>query len=253
MPTLLANAGDVPFLLTEAQLADYERDGFLRLKALLSPEIVLALRSEIAHVTAHPPAGLLLSHEAGGKTDPSAGPEPLRKVRNIGRFSKMIFSICTSGPLTLAAKDILGAPVGFYGDQVLFKPAIEGSAKPLHQDSAYFRIKPPESVITFWCSLNDADVSNGCMHYIPGSQRQGVARHQQLRDSPHLVAEPAIGTLVAVPTREGDCLVHNSVTFHMTPPNTSIRPRLALLVHYVRLDAEFPPRSAQATPIVPLS
>lgn len=241
-------------MLTQSQLDDYERDGFLLLRGLIPSLQVAVLRNEIARLAATPPPGMSLSYEPPSpELAPSFASEaPLRKVRNIGRFSEVIFAFCTSSQVAILAKDILRSAVGFLGDQALFKPAVAGTAKPLHQDCAYFRISPPEAVITIWCSLNEADESNGCMHYIPGSHKAGIAGHMHLPGTPHLVASSLTDRLVAVPTREGDCLVHNSLTLHMTPPNSSQRPRLALLAHYVRLNATIPPRSADAPPIVPL-
>ena len=241
-------------MLTGLQIEDYERDGFLKIRELISSTTVATLREEIARVTASPPPELVMSHEPTSSPSGSASSSksPLRKVRNIAPHSEPIFNFCTSPPMIRVAEDILGSAIGFYGDQVLFKTAVTGSAKPLHQDIAYFRTKPPEAVITFWCSLNKADESNGCMHYIPGSHKNGIADHTKLQDTPHLVADSHTNGLVAVPTLKGDCIIHSSLTLHMTPPNLSDRPRMAFLAHYVRLDAEFPPRSSHATPIVPI-
>jgi phytanoyl-CoA hydroxylase len=241
----------MPELLTLDQLGYYERDGFLKVEKLISGAKVHELRTEIHRLAHNPPSGLILDYEAAFSTEPESQ-RLVRKIRNVGRHSSLVLNFCTSAPMTIVARDILGGPIGFYGDQALFKAAVGGSAKPLHQDAAYFRINPPTAVVTFWCSLDVADESNGCMHYIPGSHKQGIVDHSLIANTPHLVAGPQNGKLVAVPTSEGDCLVHNSVTFHMTPPNTSPRPRLALLAHYVRLDASFPPRSPNAVPIIRL-
>lgn len=241
-------------LITKRQLRDYRTDGFVRFQSLVSKQTVTNLRCEILHITAAPPPDLAVSYEPTlDQASQSTQPLRLRKIRNIGRFSKLIMSFCTSSRITMLARDLLGGPIGFYGDQVLFKPAACGSAKPLHQDAAYLRVQPSEGVITCWCALDNADELNGCMHYIPGSHKHGLVSHTHLSATPHLVAGRFDDIPVAVPAMAGDCIVHNSLTLHMTPPNRSERPRWALIVHYVRLDAQFPSRSRQAVPVVPVN
>jgi hypothetical protein len=241
-------------MLTDKQINDYTTNGFIHITALFSPKVVAELRMEIKRLIKNHPQELQLFYEPlNAQFGCATINPPLRKIRNVAQFSQVIFSVCTLPPLTAAAKDILGSPVGFYGDQVLFKSPITGSAKPLHQDSAYFRIEPTDAVITCWCALDDADETNGCMHYVPGSHKNGLKTHAQLVKTPHLVANDSAYNLVPVAARAGDCIIHNSLTLHMTPANTSHRPRWALLAHYVLLNAKFPPRSPNAAPIIPLN
>ena len=67
---------------------------------------------------------------------------------------------------------VIGAPVELAADQILMKPPEIGSAKPYHQDNAYFRCDPGDHVVTAWIALDDVDEENGCLRYIDGSHRQ---------------------------------------------------------------------------------
>ncbi len=239
-------------MLTDAQTKEFSESGFLRIRSFIPPDTVAALRAEIERLKNVPPSALTPSYEPLlAPTGVAQDPE-LRKLRNIAKFSPLVSTFATSASLRSLANSLIGSPIGFYGDQVLFKPARIGSAKPLHQDLAYFRIEPPSAVITVWCALDDADETNGCMHYVPRSHKRGLAAHSQWEGTPHLVVCDDASSLVSVPTSAGDCIVHHSLTLHMTPPNTSPRARWALLLHYVNLRANFPPRSPQAVPIVEL-
>ena len=44
-----------------------------------------------------------------------------------------------------------------------------------HQDATYLYTDPVK-VVGFWIALNDANLSNGCIKFIPGSHRSGVHR-----------------------------------------------------------------------------
>jgi ectoine hydroxylase-related dioxygenase (phytanoyl-CoA dioxygenase family) len=224
---------------------DFERDGFVRAVGLIDARTVEILRAEIQRITQTIDGDPGLSYEfASDETQ-----RPIRKIRNVSRFSSTILTFCMQSQVAELAKHILAGDIAFYGDQVLFKPAKCGSAKPLHQDAAYFRVKPPESIVTCWCALDAADESNGCMHYVPGSHRSGIRSHATLAGTPHLVADERDVRLRPVRANTGDCIIHSSLTLHMTPPNTSDCARWALLVHYVKLDAVLPQRSLHAVPV----
>jgi phytanoyl-CoA hydroxylase len=234
-------------LLTTAH-EDFERDGFVRVRGLIDPHTVETLRAEIQRVTQTINGDPGLSYESADETI-RTGHAPIRKIRNVSRFSSTLLAFCMQSKVAELARHILAGDIAFYGDQVLFKPARYGSAKPLHQDAAYFRVQPPESIVTCWCALDPADESNGCMHYVPGSHRSGIRSHATRTGTPHLVADACNLRLLPVRANAGDCIIHNSLTLHMTPPNTSDCARWALLVHYVKLEAVLPPRSPYAVPV----
>lgn len=47
-----------------------------------------------------------------------------------------------------------------------------------HQDNAYF--ESGENVYTFWIPLQDVDILNSCMFYVPGSHKQGLIEHKAI-------------------------------------------------------------------------
>jgi phytanoyl-CoA hydroxylase len=235
--------------MTDREIGRWLQDGFLHISNVLSPRAINEARAEISALRESPAASLPIFYEPGAGGQKTA--ETVRKLRNVAPYSAAVRALALSPPLTDIAKTLLRGPAGFFGDQVLFKSARVGSMKPLHQDWAYFRIEPADAVITIWCAMNDANVKNGCMHYIPGSHKSGPRPHDKWEGTPHLVAQ-SDASLCAVPVRTGDCIVHHSLTLHMTPRNVSAHDRWALLLHYVRLDARFPQRSENAVAITPL-
>src|SRR5262249_37747708 len=72
-----------------------------------------------------------------------------------------------------AASTLMGIPeaeLGAWGHMIT-KPAGNGDEAPWHQDEAYWEIELEYQAIGLWMPLDDADVDNGCLWFVPGSHR----------------------------------------------------------------------------------
>ena len=122
-------------------------------------------------------------------------------------------------------------------DQIFMKPPRFGSAKPYHQDNAYFRCHPDDEVITAWIALDDVDESNGCLRYIDGSHRFPILDHHAVSGKGHHL-EPVLEGVdmrreSLAPVRKGGVVFHHSKTLHTSHRNTSDRWRRAYATHWV--------------------
>lgn len=125
-------------------------------------------------------------------------------------------------------------------DQLFMKPPRFGSAKPYHQDNAYFRCSPPDHVITAWIALDDVDESNGCLRYITGSHRDGLLEHVPVPGEPHNMAPPAelidLSRETLAPVGKGGVVFHHVETLHTSHRNNSDRWRRGYATHWVAPD-----------------
>ena len=114
-----------------------------------------------------------------------------------------------------------------------------GSAKPPHQDSAYWKEIDPPDIVTCWMALDDSTEGNGCMRFIPGSHKKGVIEHKHLED--YRVEDKNIEyeNEVAVSLKAGSCTFHHSLTMHRTDPNTSPNSRIGLTVAYMSAQSKY--------------
>ena len=139
---------------------------------------------------------------------------------------------------------VIGAPVELAADQILMKPPEIGSAKPYHQDNAYFRCDPGDHVVTAWIALDDVDEENGCLRYIDGSHRQPILPHEVVPGEPHnKVPPPEVIERVLSGTREsiapvgiGGVVLHHSHTLHTSHVNRSQRWRRGYATHWAAAD-----------------
>ena len=134
---------------------------------------------------------------------------------------------------------LLGPDLKIYLDQTLCKPPRVGSAKPPHQDSAYWvNIDPPNLVIC-WIALDDATEENGCMRFVPGSHMLGVIVHKHLEDFRVEDEDFDYSKEVCVSLKAGGCSFHHSLALHRTDTNVSDEPRIGLPVAYMAATSKY--------------
>jgi ectoine hydroxylase-related dioxygenase (phytanoyl-CoA dioxygenase family) len=129
------------------------------------------------------------------------------------------------------SRQLLGPTAEFIFDHGIRKPP-QGPATRWHQDHAFYGPGTRYQSVTFWVPLHDATIENGCMWFVPGSNRGPLLTHQSLDNNPAIHALEIIDSdiskqAVACPIKAGDCTIHHPLTIHGTGPNLTDEPRLA--------------------------
>jgi phytanoyl-CoA hydroxylase len=137
-------------------------------------------------------------------------------------------------------RGVIGKEARLFTDQILMKPPRFGSAKPYHQDNAYFQCHPGDEFITAWIALDDVDESNGCLRYIDGSHREPILEHIPVPGEPHNKIPPAelidLKREVLACAPKGAVVCHHSQTLHTSHRNESDRWRRGFATHWAGLD-----------------
>jgi ectoine hydroxylase-related dioxygenase (phytanoyl-CoA dioxygenase family) len=139
---------------------------------------------------------------------------------------------------TIAAR-LLGvdaATLDVWG-HMISKPPRRGHVTPWHQDEAYWLPEKQYHATGAWMPLDDVDMENGCMCFIPGSHRLDVLPHRHIGDDPAVhgletTVTVDVSEMVVVPLAAGGATFHHPRTLHYTPPNVSDRPRRAFASEY---------------------
>ena len=126
---------------------------------------------------------------------------------------------------------IVGPDARLYWEQGVAKPPEARTELPWHQDNGYTPLDP-EEYLTCWLALDDADVDNGCLWIIPGSQTMGTQQHVNGGAGPFRVGYQGDDAGLAVPVAKGSVLVFSSLIMHRSGPNTSGRHRRAWIIQY---------------------
>lgn len=109
---------------------------------------------------------------------------------------------------------------------ILYKEGQGGNETPWHQDEAYWDIDRHYHAVGAWMPLQDVNVANGCLWFMPGSHRGRVLEHRHLGDDPavHIleVTEPVDEqAAVAVPLKAGGMTFHHPRLLHFARENAS--------------------------------
>jgi len=224
---------DSPYPLTAEQIASYRRDGFIKLKHVLSPEV-------IAHY------GPIITAEVfrlNTMTLPLEQRDTYHKaflqVGNIWTENATVKEFCWSQRLGRIAAELMGVKgVRMYHDQALYKEP-GGGITPWHADQYYWPLASDKS-ITAWIPLQAVPIELGPLAFAVGSQNFESGRDIIISDE----SEVRIGRsmreqnypIVNTPFDLGEVSFHSGWTFHRADPNTSDRPRNVMTIIYIDQD-----------------
>jgi hypothetical protein len=216
-----------PPSVSTSQLVDFRRDGFLVVERVTTPDEVERIAQMLARLYGRYKQFIRERRAydlAGGTNDI---PQILEINRTLqlepGLGATLAFARCRA-----LAEMLLGKTVEYRFDHAIYKPAFNNAATAWHQDGAY-SLEPRLVTAHFWIPLQDVTVEMGCMHFIPGSHREGLRPHRRRNGHAHALEVAGIDATraVACPLRAGDATVHVPRTLHYTGPNLTPRPRIA--------------------------
>jgi len=228
-----------PAALSDADVAGYQRDGFLAVENVLTPAEVVHARQaldDLIHGRVEGYDGLQPEPDVKDRwptmsTDARA--DAVRKVWQFVEHEPRLNALATTQPVIQGIlRRLVGEQVRLIQDMALLKPPFIGTEKPWHQDMAYFGWTPPEKLIGAWIALDPATAENGCMHVLPGTHRQGPVAHTHDRDCQIPDERVEVERDVIVPLAPGGALFFSALLHHGTPPNHSPHRRRALQFHY---------------------
>lgn len=220
--------------LTDAQLAAFERDGFIRVEALTDAaevEILLGLYDELFQREGGFGAGdrIELNADVAGA--------PLPQIVNPERYAPRLIQGLAYRNAQEIAGQLLGPGCVPTGNHAILKPARIGGATPWHQDEAYWDPRYAHRAVSIWLALQPATIENGCMRFIPGSHRGPVLPHELISADSHglrLSGTMPDGPEAICELPAAGATIHAGRTLHGAGPNLSGRPRRALVFGFGR-------------------
>ena len=228
--------------LTQAEIDRFNKHGFLPREGLLTRLEVKALHQRLEdignEVVEFPEQNVQIEPmvKSGELAEDPVRFNNVRKIWGLTEYDALFKEYARHPKILDVVHSLLGPNLKIYVDQTLCKPARVGSAKPPHQDSAYWTNIDPPSLVICWMALDDATEENGCMRFIPGSHKLGVIEHKRLEDFRVEDEKVDYESEVCVPLKAGGCSFHHSLAMHRTDANRSGDRRIGLTVAY--MDAE---------------
>ena len=265
-------------VLDAAQLAAWERDGFLVVPDAVTREACERLKdraNEIVEAFDPSVVSVFTTHEqqrtsdeyflASGdnvscffeedafEADGSLRQGKAESINKIGHAQHDLDDVFDRFSRQAVLADVAG-DIGFEDPLLLqsmyiFKQPHIGGEVICHQD-ATFLVTEPSSVVGMWFAVEDATLDNGCLWAQPGGHRGPLRRRfvrdedgrgtrfEPLDDTP--LPEPGTGSLVPIEAEQGTLVLLHGLLPHRSDANRSDRSRHAYSLHLIERSAEYP-------------
>ncbi|MBL8329087.1 MAG: phytanoyl-CoA dioxygenase family protein [Rubrivivax sp.] len=221
---------DTPYTLGAEQIARFRRDGFIKLKQVLSPQALTHFGRDITRLT------LELHTQSRPLAERSTYDRAFLQVMNLWEQSPQVGRFVMGRRLGRLAAELLEvAGVRLYHDQSLYKEP-GGGITPAHADQYYWPLAS-DRTITAWIPLQAVPAEMGPLGFYAGSQ--GVAFGRELGISDESEAKISANMarhgleFVVSPFDLGEVSFHLGWTFHKAGANASDRPRSVMTIIYM--------------------
>lgn len=205
-------------LLTDAEVAQYHRDGYVIVPDLIEPDRAIVWKAALK-------ARLIAE---GNENTPSGV-----RVWMCDNVDPDSSAHLQSPHMVAILQQLIGPHVEFLSYKAVFKNAQTTFRSPWHQDWAYWQGSAKLSV---WIALDEATPENGCLQLIPGSQRQ-VLEMKEVADVKGFVRritddQVAGLPIVTAPVPRGAGIFFHDLTLHASCPNSNGQDRWSVIPTY---------------------
>jgi len=268
-------------MATEETISQFKRDGFAVIENFVSEDDVNALKTEcydlIEDMNPAEHNTVFKSHSSDFRTDyflnsvdkvryffedgalDEEGHLKVDKQKSLNKIGHALHIECqnfrrvTFGDKVQEVCRLLGYddPRIIQSMYIFKQPGIGGVVFP-HQDASYLYTEPMEKVFGLWIALEDADIENSCLWFVPGSQKVGhIENWRMVREGgadgkdravyiggstddegkPKAPTYDGYGEFVPVPVKKGSAVLIDGLVIHKSEPNTSQRSRHIYTFH----------------------
>ena len=210
----------MPKALSTEQVEQYHRDGFVSPVRVVSEDNAADFRRQMENA------------EAAGDL------KGISQTKFYLRFP-WVHKMATQPALLDVVEDLIGPNIMLYHNTVWFKEGGDGAYVSWHQDNTYFGHDPCE-VLTAWMAITPANIGNGCMQFMPGTQKLGQLdlKEADIHGSNMLTSgqtadfDPATVTPFPVELEPGECSIHHAFLVHGSLPNNAPDRRMGITFIY---------------------
>lgn len=225
---------DAPHRLSSAEIADFERNGFVIPRFRLSSDEVARLRALLVKLVTDNPdyADVLMQcpHVPGN------GVQGLKSGPGWMEFA--------AHPAILdMVEQVMGPDIILRGTSAFHKRTGSGPPTAWHRDASNQPIKPVAGTHV-WIAASDSFIDNACLRFLPGSHCAREAGEHIIKDFHYRHADGAVGPAlvdgsyderdaVDLEMEAGQLVIFDIFTAHASRPNLGTRERLSYALRYM--------------------
>ncbi len=233
---------DTPYKLSKTQIDQFRTEGFIKLKNVLSPEVLDYYGKEITKKVFE------LNTLNIPMEQRSTYQKAFLQIMNLWTKSEIVKEFVMSKMLARIATELMGTRgVRLYHDQALYKEK-GGGVTPWHADQYYWPLENTNTC-TVWIPLQAVPQNMGPLAFAAKSQHMTVGRELPIGDESERLLQAAIKDAnfdyVDAPFDLGEVSYHFGWTYHRAGPNTSDEARKVMTIIYLDQDMKLSePKSA---------
>lgn len=136
-------------------------------------------------------------------------------------------------------EQLIGPNIALWSSSFFAKPAQVGTRTPWHQDGEYWPIRPL-ATCSVWIAVDDANTTNGCLQFIPGSHRNRTLSSHHVNNADGLALPLELDAdafnetdAVNVELEAGQISLHDVYLMHASEPNSSSVPRRGMTLRFM--------------------
>lgn len=227
-PHTLRQQLDAPFAVSPEQIAFFNENGYVKLKHVLSPELLEHYRKAINGRVAE------LSRDALPLDQRDTYGKAFLQIMNLWTESDTVREFVFGKRLARIAADLIGATgVRIYHDQALYKEP-GGGITPWHADQYYWPVSS-DKMVTAWIPLQETPREMGPLEFCAKSHQVQIGRDLEISDESETKLNEVLNTFTTdnSPFALGDVSFHAGWTFHRAGANSTARPREVMTMIYM--------------------
>lgn len=216
-------------VLTEEQVAQFDRDGYLLVRGMYSPDEVAQISDWTDQVAGSPEvAGRDWKYFEKSREDDS---RILCRIENFVPFHEGFSALILRRRMYQAVCELFGEQAVLFKDKINFKlPGGDGFKE--HQDVQAGWDDYADLHITAMIAIDETNQENGSLEMIPGLHRQGILGEKW---APLTDDDTGHAEYVPVHCQPGDAVFFDSYAPHRSAPNRTAHARRVLYITYNRL------------------
>jgi len=233
LPEKIVQELNQPFIITQQQVDFFILNGYIKIKNILSAELVQYMNETISAEVEK------LNTQRLSMDERDTYGKAFLQIMNIWTRSEAVKQIVFSKRLAKIAAELMGVSgVRMYHDQALFKEP-SGGHTPWHADQYYWPVSTDKTV-TAWIPLQEIGLEWGPVEFSAQSQTLEEGRTLKISDDSEAVIQKKL-TLndfekVVEPFDAGEISFHTGWTFHRAGPNTTKNMRKVMTIIYMDKD-----------------
>lgn len=216
-------------MLSRDQIDFFEKNGYLAVEDLLTPEEVEYFRQVYDDFLT---GKIATGHHRSDLSGKGNGRELITQIMRPSVLLPALENSSLHANAKAVARQLLGGDMDVDFDMLIDKAPHTQAPTPWHQDEAYWIDMPDKRAVSCWIALDVAKKENGCMWFVPGSNHAPLRPHVQTGKGGALQCEATENEAIAVELQPGSCTFHHGRTIHYSRGNATDGHRRAFIVNF---------------------